>query len=298
MKGEGMSERTETRVVGQRETNGESGGTPPVIDAAFARWLADRAGQLLLQVREETGYGDAAALKAAGDKAAHDLIRTELARWRPADAVLSEEDDHARDAWADGERSARPERLGAARVWIVDPLDGTREFSEEGRADWAVHIALWTAECSRPNCLSAGAVAMPAQHRTLATDVPPAYPPLPLAAATGGPIRIAASRTRPPAFVTALAEEIGAELVPMGSAGVKIAAVISGEADAYVHAGGQYEWDSAAPVAVATATGLHASRIDGSALKYNEADPKLPDLVVCRKDLAPRLLAALQRHLP
>jgi 3'(2'), 5'-bisphosphate nucleotidase len=157
-----------------------------------------------------------------------------------------------------------------------------------------VHVALWTADCQSPNCLAAGAVAMPAQHRTIATDAPPAYPPLPM----GPAIRIAASRTRPPAFVTALATDIGAELVPMGSAGVKIAAVINGEADAYVHAGGQYEWDSAAPVAVATATGLHASRIDGSALKYNEADPKLPDLVVCRKDLAPRLLAALQRHLP
>jgi 3'(2'), 5'-bisphosphate nucleotidase len=292
-----MSERTEARIVGPREPIGDSG-PPPVIDAAFARWLADRAGRLLLGVREDMGYDDGAALKAAGDKAAHDLIRTELARWRPADAVLSEEDDQARVAWEDGERGARPERLGASRVWIVDPLDGTREFSEEGRADWAVHVALWTAECTRPNCLSAGAVAMPAQHRTIATDQPPAYPPLPLAAATGGPIRIAASRTRPPAFVTALAEDIGAELVPMGSAGVKIAAVINGEADAYVHAGGQYEWDSAAPVAVATATGLHASRIDGTALKYNEADPKLPDLVVCRKDLAPRLLAALRRHLP
>ena len=275
------------------------GGTPPVIDAAFARWLADRAGQLLLQVREDMGYGDGSALKAAGDKAAHELLRSELARWRPADAVLSEEDDHARVAWRDGEHvSVRPERLGASRVWILDPLDGTREFSEEGRTDWAVHVALWTADCSRPNCLSAGAVAMPAQHRILATDQPPAYPPLPLSAATGGPIRIAASRTRPPAFVTALAEDIGADLVPMGSAGVKIAAVINGDADAYVHAGGQYEWDSAAPVAVASATGLHASRIDGSELKYNQADPKLPDLVVCRKDLAPRLLAALQRHIP
>jgi 3'(2'), 5'-bisphosphate nucleotidase len=273
----------------------ESSIHPPVIDAAFARWLADRAGRLLLQVRADVGYRDGAALKAAGDKAAHELIRTELARWRPADAVLSEEDEHARVAWQHGEtRTSRPDRLDASRVWIVDPLDGTREFSEEGRTDWAVHVALWTAECQRPNCLSAGAVAMPAQHRTIATDHPPAYPPLPL----GPAIRIAASRTRPPAFVSALAEDIGAELVPMGSAGVKIAAVINGEADAYVHAGGQYEWDSAAPVAVATATGLHASRIDGSALKYNEADPKLPDLVVCRKDLAPRLLAALQRHLP
>jgi 3'(2'), 5'-bisphosphate nucleotidase len=295
-----MGEQTSTppRIAGQRDALAD-GGTPPVIDAAFARWLADRAGRLLLQVRSEMGYADGKALKAAGDKAAHDLLRTDLARWRPADAVLSEEDDHSRLAWQDGEHATvRPERLGASRVWIIDPLDGTREFSEEGRTDWAVHVALWTADCSSPSCLSAGAVAMPAQHRTIATDHPPAYPPLPLAAATGGPIRIAASRTRPPKFVTALAEDIGAELVPMGSAGVKIAAVIHGDADAYVHAGGQYEWDSAAPIAVATATGLHASRIDGSALEYNQADPKLPDLVVCRKDLAPRLLAALQRHLP
>jgi 3'(2'), 5'-bisphosphate nucleotidase len=294
-----MGERTETsaRVTSQRESSDAA--TAPVTDGAFARWLADKAGQTLLQVRAEVGFGDGAALKAAGDKAAHDMMRAELARWRPADAVLSEEDDHARKAWRDGEAgSVRPERLSAGRVWIIDPLDGTREFSEEGRADWAVHVALWTADCGSPSCLAAGAVAMPAQHRTLATDHPPAYPPLPLESATGGPIRIAASRTRPPAFVTTLAEELGAELVPMGSAGVKIAAVINGDADAYVHAGGQYEWDSAAPVAVALATGLHASRIDGSALKYNEADPKLPDLVVCRKDLAPRLLAALQRHLP
>ncbi|MFF5079688.1 3'(2'),5'-bisphosphate nucleotidase CysQ [Actinoplanes sp. NPDC000266] len=284
-------------MTSQREST--DSGHAPVTDGAFARWLADRAGQALLQVRAEMGHGDGAALKAAGDKAAHDLMKAELARWRPADAVLSEEDDHARAAWRDGEPgSVRPERLNAGRVWIVDPLDGTREFSEEGRSDWAVHVALWTADCGSPSCLAAGAVAMPAQHRTIATDHPPAYPPLPLESATGGPIRIAASRTRPPAFVTTLAEELGAELVPMGSAGVKIAAVINGDADAYVHAGGQYEWDSAAPVAVALATGLHASRIDGSTLRYNEADPKLPDLVVCRKDLAPRLLAALQRHLP
>ncbi len=293
-----MGEQTKTsaRVAGQRD--GAESAAPPVIDAAFARWLAERAGQELLRVRAELGFDDGKALKTAGDKAAHDLIRAELARWRPADAVLSEEDEHARVAWREGEPDmVRPDRLSASRVWVVDPLDGTREFSEEGRADWAVHVALWTADSSNPACLAAGAVAMPAQHRTIATDHPPAYPPMPLESATGGAIRIAASRTRPPAFVTALAEELGAELVPMGSAGVKIAAVINGEADAYVHAGGQFEWDSAAPVAVALATGLHASRIDGTPLAYNQADPKLPDLVVCRKDLAPRLLAAISRHL-
>ncbi len=287
-----MGERTATWVGGQRVDAADAGGSPPVIDAAFARWLAARAGRALLEVRESVGYADPAALKAAGDLASHDLIRGELARWRPADAVLSEEDESARTAWTEG--SPRPDRLGAQRVWIIDPLDGTREFSEEGRADWAVHVALWTADCSRPNCLSAGAVALPAQHRVIATDTPPAYPPMP---PSGSRIRLAASRSRPPAFLAGLIEDVGAELVPMGSAGAKIAAVISGEADAYIHAGGQYEWDSAAPVAVATATGLHASRVDGSALKYNEGDPRLPDLVVCRKDLAPRLLAALQRHL-
>src|SRR3954471_4409257 len=142
------SERTATSAsfVTQRD----EAGTPPVIDAAFARWLADRAGHVLLGVRAEIGYADAKVLKTAGDKAAHDLLRSELARWRPADAVLSEEDDQARLAWQGGERAARPHRLGASRVWIVDPLDGTREFSEEGRTDWAVHVALWTADGSSP----------------------------------------------------------------------------------------------------------------------------------------------------
>jgi 3'(2'), 5'-bisphosphate nucleotidase len=272
-------------------------GAPPVNDGAFAVWLAERAGQALLALRAETGHADPGALKAAGDKVSHDLLRTELARWRPADAVLSEEDEGSRLARAASGPDAA-ERLTAERVWIVDPLDGTREFSEEGRVDWAVHVALWSRTASTPHGLVAGAVALPAQHRVLGTDNAPAYPPMAVPPAAGGPaIRLAASRSRPPAFLTELAREIGAELVPMGSAGAKIAAVVTGEVDAYVHAGGQYEWDSAAPVAVATATGLHASRVDGSALRYNGVDPRLPDLVVCRKDLGPRLLAALRRHI-
>ncbi|MDG4791829.1 inositol monophosphatase family protein [Micromonospora sp. WMMD1102] len=281
---------------------------PPVIDGEFARWLAGRAGQALLELRDELGFADPGALKAAGDKVSHELLRTELARWRPADAVLSEEDEGARLAWAAGAEPEVAPRLGADRVWIIDPLDGTREFSEEGRADWAVHVALWSRRAGTAHGLVAGAVGLPAQHRVVATDQPPAYPPMTLPTAAGQTgstesdgagrrVRLAASRSRPPVFLTDLAAEIGAELVPMGSAGAKIAAVISGEVDGYVHAGGQYEWDSAAPVAVATATGLFASRIDGSALKYNQPDPRLPDLVVCRKDLAPRLLAALQQHL-
>ena len=249
---------------------------PPVTDAGFASWLAGRAGDLLLNLRAAHGHDDPAALRDAGDKSSHDLIVAELARWRPADAVLSEE--AAEDD---------PRRLLADRVWIVDPLDGTREYGEPDRTDWAVHIGLWCRRLSPRLC--SGAVALPAQHRVLSTAAAPAYPPL----VQGRRIMLAASRTRAPAFLADVAAVLDADLVPMGSAGAKIAAVIEGTVDGYVHAGGQYEWDSAAPVAVALATGLHASRLDGSPLEYNRGDPRLPDLVVCRKDLAPRLLAAL-----
>jgi 3'(2'), 5'-bisphosphate nucleotidase len=267
---------------------------PPTSDGAFAAWLADRAGGLLLRIRSEHGHDDPAALKLAGDRASHQLLRRDLARWRGADAVLSEEDDGSRRAWTPGTAGGPPSRLTAERVWIIDPLDGTREYSEQGRTDWAVHVALWQRDAPAEHRLAAGAVALPAQGRTVGTEDPPPVP----AALAGRTIRLAASRSRPPAFLSELADEVGAELVPMGSAGAKIAAVISGEVDAYVHAGGQYEWDSAAPVAVATAAGLHACRVDGSALRYNQADPRLPDLVVCRENLAPGLLAALRAHLP
>ncbi len=255
---------------------------PPAGDGAFAAWLAAKVGELLLELRETMGFDDPVALRHAGDKQAHDMLVTELSRWRSADAVLSEEAPED-----------NPARLSADRVWIVDPLDGTREFGEPGRSDWAVHVALWSRQTAS---LAAGAIALPAMSRVLATDRAPSYPPLHPDVAAGGPIRMVTSRTRPPKFLPALAEAERAELVPMGSAGAKIAAVITGEADAYLHAGGQYEWDSAAPVAVALATGLHASRIDGSPLLYNRPDPSLPDLLVCRADLAPRLLSAVSQH--
>lgn len=212
-------------------------------------------------------------LKDAGDLAAHDLLMALLAEHRPGDAVLSEEgkDDKA--------------RLTAERVWIIDPLDGTREFSEPPREDWAVHVALW-----QGGDLVAGAVALPALGQTFHTGEPAVVP-----AAPEGPPRIAVSRSRPPEFVQALAADLGAGLVPMGSAGFKVLAVVRGLADAYVHGGGQYEWDSAAPVAVARAAGLHTSRIDGSALIYNQDDVLLPDLVVCRPELAEPILERIDR---
>ena len=237
-------------------------------DHEVAARLATEAGQLLLAVREELADAAAAERKAAGDKRSHDYLMEALARERPDDAVLSEEgvDD--------------PVRLSAQRVWIVDPLDGTREFSELGRADWAVHVALW-----QGGALVAGAVALPAQGVTLATP-DPAPPP-----GHSGEPRIVVSRTRPPAVALQVRDQLNGTLVEMGSAGAKVAAVIQGLADVYVHAGGQYEWDSAAPVAVARAAGLHTSRIDGSPLAYNRADPLLPDLVVCRPEYADAVLA-------
>ena len=195
----------------------------------------------------------------------------ELASARPDDAVLSEEgaDDTA--------------RLGAGRTWIIDPLDGTREFAELERADWAVHVALW-----ERGELVAGAVALPAEGATFSTAEPVEVP-----ARRYGPLRLAVSRSRPPALVGVLSAQLGAELVPMGSAGVKAMAVVRGQADAYLHGGGQYEWDSAAPVAVARAAGLHTSRLDGSPLLYNRPDPWLPDLLICRPELAEQLLDTL-----
>jgi len=252
---------------------------PPASDGAFAAWLAEQTGRMLQQLRDDMGFDDPTALRKAGDKRAHEMLVTELAKWRSADAVLSEE----------GVRDD-PARLTSDRVWIVDPLDGTREFGEPGRSDWAVHVALWS---KRTDSLAAGAIALPAAHRVLSTDPPPSYPPLHPDVATGGPIRIAASRTRPPSFLHELTERENAVLVPMGSAGAKIAAVITGEVDAYIHDGGQSEWDSAAPVVVALSAGLHASRLDGGPLLYNRPDPSLPDLIVCRADLATRLLSAL-----
>ena len=261
-------------------------------DHALARDLAGQAGRRLLGLRAQGGDPD--LLRKAGDRLSHDFLTAALASQRPGDVVLSEEG------------ADNPARLSARRVWIVDPLDGTREFGEPGRTDWAVHVALWERSAgglasSRPGGptppyppgnLTAGAVALPAQGRILSTLGPPVPPP------DDGPaqarIRIAVSRSRPPAFVRNISDRIDAELVPLGSAGAKVAAVVGGEVDAYVHGGGFYEWDTAAPVAVARAAGFHASRIDGAALAYNQADLLMPDILVCRPALAALLLQAIR----
>jgi 3'(2'), 5'-bisphosphate nucleotidase len=238
-----------------------------------ARYAAE-AGALLVELRAKAdsdewsrwSLGDAADVLA--NRRLLELLRDE----HPDDLVLSEEavDDRR--------------RVDATRVWIIDPLDGTREFTERGRTDWAVHVALW----ERGRGLVAGAVALPAQDRVLGTGTPPVVP-----APDGRPARVVVSRTRPPAAAHRVADALGAELVGMGSAGAKAMAVVDGEVDAYVHSGGQYEWDSAAPTAVAAAAGLHVSRLDGSALEYNRHDPWLPDLVVCRAEIADAVLGAV-----
>ncbi len=240
-------------------------------DVEIAAAAVRAAAAVLTGLREE-GRLSGRDLGDAGDAAAQAAISGVLAERRPGDVVFSEEavDDRR--------------RLTAERVWIVDPLDGTREYGEAPRPDWAVHVALWAG-----GDLAAAAVALPALGAVLVTDPAPTVP-----APAGGRPRIAVSRSRPPAVATTAAAALDAELVPMGSAGWKVTAVVRGEADAYVHAGGMYQWDSAAPVAVARAAGLTAVRLDGSPLVYNGPDAWLPDLLVCRPELADRLLAAVR----
>jgi len=270
----------------------------------LARDLADEAGRLLLDLRARGGDPD--VLRKAGDRLSHEFLAERLAGARPRDVVLSEEgiDDKA--------------RLSADRVWIVDPLDGTREFGEDGRTDWAVHVALWerSAVGRTVGGLTAGAVALPAQGQVLSTAVPAGDPggrigPVGHGANLAGPVghgasnelgaealerplRLVVSRSRAPRLVHDVAGRLGAELVPCGSAGAKVATVITGQTDAYLHAGGFYEWDTAAPVAVATQAGFHVSRIDGTPVAYNQDDPFLPDILVCRPAIAGLLLYAIR----
>ncbi len=238
-------------------------------DARLAAEIAQEAGRLLLAIRAEGRETDP-ALGKRGDAEANRLILARLAADRPGDAVLSEEsvDD--------------PARCAASRVWIIDPLDGTREYAE-GRGDWAVHVAL--AIDGQP---AVGAVALPVSGELFATDPAPPTP------AAGAQLRFTVSRTRPPAVAVRAAEALGATLVPIGSAGAKAMAVVRGDVDAYLHTGGQHQWDSCAPVAVALAAGLHASRIDGTPLVYNAADSYLPDLLICRQELVQPIARALR----
>ncbi len=265
-------------------------------DHRLAFEIASAAGRLLLALRD-TPLLDAAARGAAGDALSQALIGRLLLAQRPGDWLRCE---GCLEPAAGAEPAAAPGAAGLAcfsatadpgggeaqRVWIVDPLDGTREFGELGdaRSDWAVHVAL-----VEGGCIAAAAVALPALGLTLGTAEPPRPAPPPAGRPT-----ILVSRSRPPPFAEAVAQRLGASLLPMGSAGAKAMAVLRGEAMAYLHAGGQYEWDSCAPVGVALAAGLHASRIDGSPCRYAQADPWMPDLLVCRPADAPALLAAIR----
>jgi 3'(2'), 5'-bisphosphate nucleotidase len=256
---------------------------PTTDDDVLAARTAEDSGRVLIELRRHTGLGDAKALGRDGDRRSHDLIVAALRAARPYDAVLSEEGTDGSEDGTDG--PGPPGRAGSRRVWVVDPLDGTREYSE-GRDDFAVHVALVID--GQP---VVGAVALPGQGLLLATGTRRARAPE-LTPPIDGPLRIAVSRTRPPVEAERIALRLGARLVPMGSAGAKTAAVLQGSADAYVHAGGQYEWDSAAPVAVARAYGAYAARLDGSALVYDRPDPWLPDLLVCRPELAGAIIDA------
>ncbi|MFY8074606.1 MAG: 3'(2'),5'-bisphosphate nucleotidase CysQ [Sphingorhabdus lacus] len=238
-------------------------------DSELAAHLAEVAGRLLLEVRA-SGLLSLKALGKAGDQTANQFLCHALREQRPDDGLLSEEEkDNA-------------ERLSKSRVWIIDPVDGTREYGEE-RTDWAVHVAL-----AIDGVPTIGAVALPGLDLVLRTDQPQPLPP-----AAEKP-RMLVSRTRPAAEAVAVAEKIGAELVPMGSAGAKAMAVVRGEAEIYLHTGGQYEWDSCAPAAVAAAYGLHISRVDGSPLVYNQADVYMPDLLICRPEWAEPVLGLVR----
>lgn len=239
-----------------------------MTDAELAVHLAEVAGKLLLDVRA-SGVLSLKALGKAGDATANQFLCHALREQRPDDGLLSEEEKD------------NPARLEKSRVWIVDPVDGTREYGEE-RTDWAVHVGL-----AIDGVASVGAVGLPGLGEVLRTDRPGTVPPAPAV------LRMVVSRTRPAREATEVAARIGAELVPMGSAGAKAMAIVRGEADIYLHSGGQYEWDSCAPAAVALAHGLHVSRIDGSPLVYNQADVYMPDLLICRKEHAARILSEI-----
>jgi len=242
-------------------------------DQQLASRIATQAGVMLVELRDELAiegihYWD---LKDEGDIAGHRYIMDALTQARPDDVILSEEA-------ADNRR-----RLSAERVWIIDPIDGTKEFAEPPRYDWAIHIALW-----EKGKLTVGSVALPTLGITFDADPAPIVPP-----STRERPLLVTSRTRNPYCAVKVANALGCDVARLGSAGAKAMAVVMGEADIYVHDGGMYQWDSAAPSAVAAAAGLHVSRTDGSPLIYNEESLWLPDFLVCRPEFAEAALRAL-----
>jgi len=243
-----------------------------IDDHQLAGLAAQVTGEVLAELRREA-FRDGWMIwevRDEGDRRAHDRLVEELGSARPDDVVLSEE----------GVDDAR--RLDAERVWIVDPLDGTVDYSSPYSDDYAVHVALVV-----NGVPTAAAVSLPALGRLYGT----ATSPRPADPLRDRPVVIA-SRAQAH-WGQALAEELGGDAVTAGSAGVKAMAVVAGEADVYIHPTGLYEWDVCAPAAVARAAGLFVSGIDGSELEFNRARPVVPGLVVCRPELASAVLEAL-----
>ncbi len=254
------------------------------IDRQLALDVSEKAAQNLLRIRRE-GFlkGESGrALSDVGDRISEEIIRSMIESERPDDAILSEE-----------QMTEDQRRFYAERVWIIDPLDGSREFGTEANADWAIHVALWNRSQSDTNGFHEGKIALSVVTIPATGETYTSFWTQKRDYDIETPIRIVVSNTRAPEWLSDLGAYLNVTLLPRGSAGVKAMEVVAGRADAYVHSGGQYEWDSAAPVGVSLAAGLHASRLDGTPLRYNQPDPYLPDLVICKKTLAPLLLEAI-----
>ena len=252
-------------------------------DLAFAMEAARSAGKRGLGLRE-AGRWEGKTLADIGDQAADGFLQGFVRGRYPEDGLLSEE------------TADSPERLGRERTWIVDPLDGTKEYSQ-GRADWAVHVALTVG-----GTCALAAVALPSEGRVLwgvalegqerggddgggtlvsGASESPSKP------------RVMVSRSHTPPWVETFAGSLGATLVPCGSAGFKVSRLLAGEGDIYVHKIGLKECDTCAPETVARALGWHVCRLRGEEHRYNRADPKNHELVVCRPTWRDRVLEAI-----
>ena len=265
-------------------------------DHELARKLARETGTLLIGLRNHAASlsGDEddthsvlaqEVLGSEGDRVAHDYLMEQFLLHRPDDVVLSEEGD------------LEVSRLNAKRVWIIDPLDGTAQYSSGGN-DFAVHIALWEAGSSAPSQISVASVAVPARNELWSMDEPVQSDQLNPSA-----IRILVSRSRPPREINKVIEKLEdafpdrgrVEVIPMGSVGAKVAAILADTADVYFNSGGFYEWDLAAPLGIAIHNGLSVSDCRGRQIELNKVDLKVKDILICRPELTSTIVMALEK---